>query len=206
MTRCFLCVAVLASVSLTVVAGCDFGSRRIRPPSVNAATAAQAAMKEYDADGDGKIIGAELDKCPALKSVAKAGDRKGIDPKGEGITAENLQAAIGQWQIRGVGRLTYSCMVLKNGQQLQKATVKFVPEKFLGADYPVAIGTTNKEGAVAMSVPNVSPEGVAVGFYRVEITKDGENIPAQYNTETTLGVGIIRSQPDGSIEVFNLKY
>jgi len=159
-------------------------------------------MQEYDADGDDRISAAELDKCPALKSVAKD-----LDPKGEGITALKLQTAIREWETRGIGRLTYSCMVLKNGQPLQKATVKFVPEKFLGADYPVAIGTTNKEGVSGMSVPNVDPPGVAVGFYRVEITKEGESIPAQYNTETMLGIGILRPlDSEKSPETFNLKY
>ena len=31
------------------------------------------------------------------------------------------------------------------------------------------------------------PPGVAPGLYRVEITKEGANIPAKYNTETIYG-------------------
>jgi hypothetical protein len=31
------------------------------------------------------------------------------------------------------------------------------------------------------------PPGVAPGLYRVEITKDGEDIPAKYNTDTVFG-------------------
>jgi hypothetical protein len=37
----------------------------------------------------------------------------------------------------------------------------------------------------AGDVPGLSP-----GFYRVEITKEGENIPAKYNTATTLGLEV----------------
>ena len=40
------------------------------------------------------------------------------------------------------------------------------------------------------SVPVNGPDdvqGVPPGFYRVEITKAGEQIPAKYNTATTLG-------------------
>jgi hypothetical protein len=41
---------------------------------------------------------------------------------------------------------------------------------------------------VAMiAIPNDFPPGVAPGFYRVEITKSGETIPAKYNTDTILG-------------------
>jgi hypothetical protein len=200
MTRCLLCAAVL--VSLTVVAGCSVGGRTIRPPSVNAAKAAQAAMEEYDADKDGKISAAELDKCPALKSAAKY-----LDPKREGITADVIQATIRGWQTRGIGRVVYTCIVLHNDKPLEGATVKFVPEKFLGANFPGAVGTTIVDGGVGMSIPDVDPRGVAVGFYRVEISKEGENIPAQYNTETTLGVGIIRPpSSEGMPETFNLKY
>lgn len=43
------------------------------------------------------------------------------------------------------------------------------------------------------------------GFYRVEITKDGLNIPAKYNTETILGTEISYETMLQPIE-FDLKF
>lgn len=199
--RCIWRVGFVLFMCLSVVAGCDFGPRRIHPPSVVASTAAQAAIAEYDSDKDGKISGAELDKCAALKSCLKK-----LDRSGDGITAQGIQEAIEHWQMRGFGRVTYSCVVTHSNRPLVGATVKFVPEKFLGDSYPVASGLTNEQGVAAISIPNVEPAGLAVGFYRVEITKDGEAIPAQYNTESTLGAGILQPLGTGDGPTFNLKY
>jgi hypothetical protein len=55
--------------------------------------------------------------------------------------------------------------------------------------------------------PDGDPPGVAPGFYRVEITKPGEIIPAQYNTATTLGQEVSLDNPDVQHGVtFDLKY
>ena len=44
-------------------------------------------------------------------------------------------------------------------------------------------------------------------MYRVEITKDGENIPAKYNTETILGQEVSLDNIDLQMGIkFNLKY
>jgi len=50
-------------------------------------------------------------------------------------------------------------------------------------------------------------EGVAPGFYRVEITKTGENIPAKYNTETSFDQEVaIRRQWHHGGQSVRLKY
>jgi hypothetical protein len=80
--------------------------------------------------------------------------------------------------------------VLHNGKPLADAEVKFVPEKFLGDKLPIGAGKTNKDGIALISIPmkgSNDPPGMPPGFYRVEITKDGENIPPKYNTETIFG-------------------
>ena len=41
--------------------------------------------------------------------------------------------------------------------------------------------------------------GLSPGFYRVEITKEGDNIPAKYNTATTLGLEIGPMGQDASV-------
>jgi hypothetical protein len=74
-------------------------------------------------------------------------------------------------------------------QPVGRADVKFVPEKFLGEAIQTAMGKTDQNGVAMISVSATGPSdvpGVAPGLYRVEITKAGANIPAKYNTASTL--------------------
>jgi len=194
---CAVLVLVAASLSLTVVAGCFGTMKRISPTKVNAASAAAEAMTMYDANKDGKISGVELDKCPSLKAL-------GRDSKDGAITAEVIEARITQWQASKTGRVPTGVAVLHNGKGLADASVKLVPEKFL-KDIATATGKTDGHGATDVTVPTAvlgEPKGASLGFYRVEITKDGESIPAKYNTETMLGVAVV-----GETSVsFNLVY
>jgi hypothetical protein len=189
----------VASLALLICAGCLFGGpKTIYPPSINAAAAGKAAIEEYDANKDGKISGDELAKCPSLKSLA--------GKQGE-VTAEKITATIKRWQDSKVGRVTYRCVVLHGGKPLVGATVKLVPEKFLGDKVPSASGTSEVGGAVAPSVPVKAgdPPGMPLGFYHIEVTKDGESIPAKYNTETILGTDVSGSTV-GAGTKYNLVY
>jgi hypothetical protein len=181
-------VCVLA-VGLFVATGCQRTPARLYPPDINASAAGTQAMETYDADKNGTLSGAELDKCPALKSAMAR-----IDTTGEGsITAAKITARIQAWQKSKLARIPVTCSVLHNGKPLADADVKLVPEKFLGPNMQTASGHTDKNGVVMPSVPTTGredPPGAAPGFYRVEITKAGESIPAKYNTETTLGVEV----------------
>jgi hypothetical protein len=157
------------------------------PPAINAATAGRTALEQFDGDNDGKLRGAELDKCPALKSVAGE-----LDPKSQGVTAEMIENTIKHWQEAKIGRVArFVCSVRRNGKPLVGAKVKFVPESFQGTNVPGAEGTTTERGLASVGIPDAKPEGIALGFYRVEITKDGDGMPAKYNTETTLGIGLL---------------
>jgi hypothetical protein len=187
-------ISLVASFCLMVVAGCDGKPKALRPTKVNAATAAAKAMAMYDANQDGKISGDELEKCRSLKAIAKNGE----------VTADMIVEQIKQWQNRGPGRVPVGIAVLHNGKPLAGASVKLVPEEFL-TDLVTAVGTTNATGAAPMSVPTsgpAEPKGASIGFYRIEITKEGESIPAKYNTETTLGAAVLGE----TTEAFNLVY
>ena len=85
--------------------------------------------------------------------------------------------------------MSLRCMVTHNGEPLEGADVKFVPEKFLGPNMKTATGVTDQNGVAMLTIPldGNSPPGVPPGFYRVEITKAGEKIPAKYNKETIFG-------------------
>ncbi len=175
---------VLAFVALFVVcAGCPTRPDRVHPPKINASAAGDKAIEMFDADKDGKLSGEELDKCPGVKAALAQ-----IDLTGQGaVTADMITARIQAWQDSKLGRMSFSCRVTHNGRPLQGAEVKFVPETFLGENVKVAVGKTDQNGMAMISIPELTPPGIAPGLYRVEITKPGSNIPAKYNTETTLG-------------------
>jgi hypothetical protein len=175
-----------ALVGLSVIClGCTRGPARLHPPGISASAAGKEAIDTFDTNKDGKIDGAELDKCPGLKAALSK-----VDPSNQGVTADMITARIEAWQKSKLGRMSLSCRVTHNGQPLAGAEVNFVPEKFLGTNMQVAKGKTDQNGMAMLSVPTAGPRdppGVAPGFYRVEITVPGANIPAKYNTETTLG-------------------
>ena len=177
-------------------------------PAIDAEAAGRAAIAQYDANRDGKIEGGELDAVPALRSSLKF-----IDRNHDGaITADEITACIREWQAqKWVGR-ELTCIVTHNKKPLGDADVRFVPEAFLGPWGPLpCTGHTGPDGAAVMGreVPhgdNLLPV-VPCGFYRVEIIKFGEKIPAKYNTATILGVGVLWNDPTLPPKVrFDLTY
>jgi hypothetical protein len=190
---------------LVIAVGCLRGPSRVPLPSIDASAAGAKAIEQYDSNHDGKISGAELNKCPALKAAVAQ-----IDTTGQGlITADKIAARIKDWQDKKMGLMTVTCTVLRNGQPLADAEVKFVPEKFLGDSVKTASGKTNQTGVASVSVPIASPDdrpGVAPGLYRVEISKVGDNIPPRYNANTTLGQEVAIDAQGIMHIIFGLKY
>ena len=146
-------------------------------------------MSQYDTDGDGVVKGEELEKAPSLKAALKNLD---TDSDG-GVSASEVSARVNAWKDSKVGVMSLSCTVRLDGQPLQGATVKFVPEEFLGSEVKACLGTTDQYGVAILSVPEDQrlkpddPPGAACGLYLVQITAPDGSIPAKYNTETTLG-------------------
>lgn len=158
------------------------------PPGIDAVAAGKLAIQQYDTNGDGQIGGPELDEAPALKASIKNLDANGDKQ----ISGEEITARIEDWQTGRVGKMGLLVLVTRGGRPLEGATVKFVPEKFLGDEIQPAEGVTDELGYADLSVA-VDPSdptdvrGVQCGLYRVEITKQGAKIPAMYNTETGFG-------------------
>jgi hypothetical protein len=173
------------------------------------------AMELYDRNRDGGISGDELNQAPGLRAALP---RLNTDAK-RGITAKQLTARLQRWDDSGVGGMFLKCTITHNGKPLEGALVKFIPEKFLwemltetglGAD--TATGTTDQAGVAVISArplprPDGIPPSIPLGMYRVEITKDGEEIPARYNSATELGQEIATDSLDVQTGVnFNLEY
>jgi hypothetical protein len=179
---------VVACTAILVSSGCSSRPDREMPPEINAAEAGTKAVAQYDTDGNGLIGPEELKKAPALKAAID-----NLDTNGDGsVSAEEITARITAWQESKRAKMAVPVRVLRRDEPVEGVLVRFVPEEFLGPAVKVAEGTTDEYGTAFLSIapdpnnPNAAP-GVHCGFYRVELTKEGANIPATFNTETTLG-------------------
>ncbi|MGA2031829.1 MAG: EF-hand domain-containing protein [Thermoguttaceae bacterium] len=205
----------VARLGITLVAivfcasfGCSAKSRsRAYPPAIDP-NAAQKAMELYDSDKDGFLDKAELEKVPGLKAAIEQ-----VDTNHDGkISADEISARIESWKASRTARMPIRCVILHKGQPLVGATITFVPESFLGNELPTVSATTGLAGGTAINAPakdGAPPIGLPPGFYRVQVTKSGENIPAKYNTATTLGQEVAndaKGLEPGKMPQFDLDY
>ncbi len=83
-----LVVIAISGCFFAIVGGCSAAPSRELPPAIGPSDAGQAAIDQYDANHDGVISGAELEKCPALAAAISRYDTSG-DHK---VTAANIAA------------------------------------------------------------------------------------------------------------------
>lgn len=170
-------------VLLLVVAGC--GEAPVTAPKIDAATSAELALEEYDADSNGKIS-----KSEAKKSALDP--KKGWDSDGDGsISAEEIQSRLERYEALKAGIQTINCTVKYRGDYLPNADVLFDPETFLGNSASPAEGTTDGYGQAEITSPAIAAEdptlrGMRCGLYKVRITHPKLDIPKKYNDDTTL--------------------
>jgi hypothetical protein len=194
---------LLATPLLAALAGCGNHVPPALLPDAIDPDAPKKAIELYDTNHDGAISGAEFDKVPGLKAALPY-----LDPNKTGkITAEDIAKRIAFWKESQTGRINVNCIVRHKKTPLAGATVRFVPEKFLGDGLQTGFGITSPHGVVLVKTHDGEKEifGLSPGMYRVEITKAGESIPAKYNTATTLGV-FVDTQGIGSGPIFDLDY
>lgn len=186
----------VALLALSASAGCSGRPSRLAPPVIPD-DAGQQAVAKYDASGDGAINGDELAKAPALKAAVKR-----IDANGDGnVTAEEINARVAVWKNSRVAITRVAVKVRRDGLPLAGATVKLVPDEFLGPAVKPAQAVTDASGTAHLKISDDPAErGVNLGFYRVEVTRPDasgkETIPARYNTATELGTEITRDDPN----------
>jgi len=185
--------------TLLLLPGCFGGSSDFGPPDIDASGAGAEAIEMYDTNGDSALSGDELEKVPSLKSAIQR-----IDADGDGrVTAAEIADRVEQWQEVGLGTMAVRMTVYLDGSPLADATITFEPEPFLGEDVQTAIGTTGPDGSAEMSIPKKkrsapdAPPGVNFGLYKVRISKEdgGEQVPAKFNTATTLGQEVAFDAP-----------
>jgi hypothetical protein len=184
--------SIAIPVLMLTCASCSRLPSRIEMPDFDPATAAVAAIKEYDTNGDGQLQKAEFSKSPALVKAAAQ-----FDANGDGLMSESeLVARLQNWLESKAALHILPVHVNLRGQGLPGATVRFVPEAFLGEAFHPAEAVTDPYGVAILAHAREHrpdpdfPQGVKTGLYRVEITKQEngkELIPPKYNTQTTLG-------------------
>ncbi|MCH2114224.1 MAG: hypothetical protein MK171_04855 [Pirellulales bacterium] len=178
-------------VVVPALCGCQpGGGSAIKPPSVDPAGAAEAAIQAHDADGDGKLSRTELVGCPGLLVSISKYDTNGDRHLGE----EEVSSRLASMYSGGVGLTIRQCSVLVGGRPLSGATVRLIPEEFLGGAVLTAEGVTDVNGQAQLAVDDAKLpadqrglDAMQPGVYRVEITHPNRKIPKRYNSETTLG-------------------
>ena len=189
MTNCYSfrprSAGVVCSIALTAFIGCSDGSYTVDPVA-----ASKAALEQYDKNSDGLLDKTELRACPALLRELRAYD----ESKDSKLSAEEIAAQIRGMFGQNAGMTPLSCTINLDGSPLSGATVKFIPESFLGPEIKEATGVTNSAGSADLGIsPDALPKELRrhslmrVGIYRVEVTHPTKKIPAKYNSETELG-------------------
>jgi hypothetical protein len=161
----------LTVYSLAVVAAaasCSRGPATVKPPEIDPAAAAKAAIAQYDKNGDGALSAREVETS-ALSLERWDGDTNGS------ISQDEIARRLKRYVDHGTGMQGLSCTVRRAGHPLADAQVTLEPEEFLGGAVHPAYGTTGSDGHAQLSVAEefrLRPDVIAVevGLYKVKIT------------------------------------
>jgi hypothetical protein len=193
--RAFAWFAVFAS---PLLAGCGGGKNApLSAPSYDPGGMAQAAIGQYDKNGNGSLEGAELDAVPSLK-FALAGIDKNKD---KAVSRDELTARFESYKAADVGALGVSCTVRLNGVPVAGAVVTFVPEDCMKGTVKGGSGTSGDDGITEIQGEGGVP-GLAYGLYKITVSKKnaagGEELPARYHAQTILGREVFADARGGS--------
>lgn len=170
----------------------------IAPPPLDPEAVAAAVIREADVDADGVIEKNEFDRMPALAEAIQDFDQ---DRDG-GVSAAELQRWLEDVKASGLAQRAVEGKVLQRNKPMANVTVKFVPEPCMGGRIKAAEAVTDAGGYFSATIPGARYRGVHCGFYRIQLTgttSDGQQLPANYNTHTTLGVAIGPQSPMGEL-------
>jgi len=180
-------LAFAVAFGALISAGCTGAKGRIDAPELDAAKMAADAMALCDANGDGFIDKTEVKTSPALNfaldDIDVDGDKK--------ISEDELNERFKIYEDTAVGLQSVQMFIVKrNGEGIEGATVRLVPEPFMEDYIEVAEGEVlDLEGMVQIMTLPPDP-GVRVGMYRLEVTSDDFKIPSKYNEDTKWGIEV----------------
>lgn len=147
---------------------CTSGPPAATPPDIDPATAAQAAIDQYDQNGDGALSAAEIEDS-ALSLEKWDADRSGS------LSHAEIEQRLTRYVEHGTAMVGLNCYVRLNGRPLENAQVTLKPEEFLGGAVHPAYGTTGRDGVATIAVaeefrPRPDVEAAQIGLFKVEIT------------------------------------
>lgn len=182
---------------LVMTLGCSGGPKTVAPVDVDPSSAAEQAMELYDSNSDGFLDDDELVAVPGILSAKSFYDK---DTDGQ-ISGQEIQDRLERWKELGLGFRPLTILITLDGKPLDAVDVKLIPEPYLGDAVKPASGKTMADGAVVVSVePEDLPaalksrpkkfHGVTGGTYKVELNNASQDLPAKFNTKTTLGVEV----------------
>lgn len=187
MTR-YLCVGCCL-----LFVGCYGQEPRVEAPPIDPEGYAAKAIELYDTNDDGFLAGDELKKAGSLRGLA------GSDKK---VSKDEIAARLQSIVDSQLGMATMTCEVRSGGNGVPGVKVTFEPEAFMGGSIKPASGVTNEDGVadIAMS----GDDGAQPGFYKVKLTREGDDLPAKYNEETELGQEVSYEALQHGNVVFNI--
>lgn len=185
------------SAVVCFVAGCSSRPAAIEPAYIDPGSASAQAMEQYDKNGDGALDEAELAAVPGIEK-----HKEKYDSDGDGrVSEKEIAGRLEVIEDQAVGIRSLRVVVQLDRRPLRGATVRFVPESYLGDALKVATGVTDTRGGTKVSVKMEDlPEalkqarmgGIFAGTYRIEVTHAKIDVPSKYNVKTTLGEEIAR--------------
>ena len=137
----------------------------------NPQSAADEALKLYDANSDGALDASELKKSPALASATAR-----IDADGDGkMTLEEIASRFEKYQSLST-HIPGEVYIADGKRWAAGAEVTFEPAPFMGSQVPTYTGVTGDNGVARMTSTPKTP-GFVVGFYEVRVKKsDGTEV------------------------------
>ena len=191
---------LLVAALIVVAGGCSAAPSRVSAPDWDPDESADQAIADLDKDGDGLLSMEELSAAPGLKYCVEELDTD----RDKKLSREEIYARIKLYQDMRGGLASFTCKVTLNGRPLGNATVRLVPEPFLGDVIEPAVGTTTRSGHAQPTAESADVAATRIGMYRVEITSPDVDIPVRYNTQTTLGVEVAAVTDPKGRAVFRL--
>jgi hypothetical protein len=171
---------------------------------VSPATAAADAIEQFDQNGDRSLT---VDEVAASGAMSEAFNRFDSDGN-EQLNQDEIQSGLQQIFGPSLAMTDVRCRVNLDRQPLADAKIRLVPEAFLGDSFPTAEGITDASGSASMvsTYPGTDKQidAVASGLYRVEITSERVELPAEYSAESKLGCIISTMGRGGNAPVFEL--
>ncbi len=181
-----------ACLLISAIAGCGRQtlSLHVPPPPFDPPRIGAQAMATYDADQDSQLSVQELEACDGIARHMKFYDQDGD----QRVSAGEIAGRVNRWIAANTGLVQFSFSVTWNGSPLQGAHVELTPEDFFESLLLPGSGTTDASGTVTVSIASDQlPEThrhfpvMKPGIYKVRVTHPQLQIPARYNTRTTLG-------------------